>query len=192
MSNKRKIAFSLALPILIGAVLLTSYFSSCERFEPELFLEITTDLVESLPEGEYKLTGSIVSFGQNPITQHGFCWSESSEPTVDGESTQLGTKDSLGTFSSIISELSLSTLYFVRAYATTLEGTSYGDEITFTSLDPENTVRDYEGNIYGTVKIGDQTWMQENLKVTNYTDGSKISHRAARDKQTGFLAQSLC
>lgn len=47
---------------------------------------------------------------------------------------------------------------------------------TFEILQPElEGVMDEDGNIYNIIKIGNQTWMQENLRVTHAPDGSAIT-----------------
>ena len=37
-----------------------------------------------------------------------------------------------------------------------------------------DSVTDIDGNIYKTIKIGDQIWMAENLRTTRYKDGSPV------------------
>jgi hypothetical protein len=59
------------------------------------------------------------------------CWSTTTDPTIANSKTNNGT--GTGTFTSSLTGLSPSTLYYVRAYATNSAGTSYGANVTFTT-----------------------------------------------------------
>ena len=38
----------------------------------------------------------------------------------------------------------------------------------------ENAVTDYDGNSYNAIVIGEQVWLQSNLRTTHYDDGTEI------------------
>jgi uncharacterized protein (TIGR02145 family) len=53
-------------------------------------------------------------------------------------------------------------------------GCSNDDNPVVPEIAPSTTVTDIDGNVYQTVKIGDQWWMTQNLKVTRYRNGDPI------------------
>jgi len=56
------------------------------------------------------------------------------------------------------------------------------------------TISDIDGNSYGTIEIGTQIWMAENLKVTKYPDGSPIMQISDETEWNGMTPdiQAYC
>ncbi|MBR3947124.1 MAG: hypothetical protein IKJ56_08520, partial [Bacteroidales bacterium] len=77
--------------------------------------------------------GNITDDGNATITQRGLCWSTHENPTIEDSTSVVDSVD-IGTFKSEMTKLTPGTLYYVRAYATNAAGTTYGEELSFTTL----------------------------------------------------------
>ncbi|MDY6348341.1 MAG: hypothetical protein SPL42_07960, partial [Bacteroidales bacterium] len=78
------------------------------------------------------LNGSVVYIGGAPVAAKGFCYDTVMHPTVGSATVSSGSGS--GSFSANLLNLTSGTTYYVRAYATNLWGTNYGEELSFTTL----------------------------------------------------------
>ena len=94
---------------------------------------VTTLSVTEITETSAVVGGEVISDGGAEVTSRGVCWSVDSNPTIENDKTIDG--EGVGSFQSVLSNLSQNTTYYVRAYATNSEGTSYGEDVTFKTLE---------------------------------------------------------
>jgi uncharacterized protein (TIGR02145 family) len=122
---------------------------------------LTTNPVSLISYTSANSGGTISNDGGSPVTSRGIVWSTTKNPTI-ALTTKTINSNGNGAFSSTLSGLTNGTTYYIRAYATNSVGTSYGNEITFTTA----------GLI--TVTIGNQIWTSKNIDITTYRDGTPI------------------
>ena len=93
---------------------------------------VTTANITNIAQTTATGGGNVTSDGGAAVTVKGICWSTSEPPTIgDSKSTDgSGT----GSFISSLSGLNPNTLYYVRAYATNIAGTGYGNQMTFSTI----------------------------------------------------------
>jgi len=107
-------------------------FQGCSKDEvlPQL-PSIITATVSDISEVSATAGGKIEDSGSSAIIETGICWSINPNPTV--EDNKITAAQNGESFSVSITGLKSGITYFVRAYATTPNGTGYGDQRSFTT-----------------------------------------------------------
>ena len=93
---------------------------------------VTTQAVSSIAQTTATGNGNVTDDGGATVTERGVCWGTSTNPTIAG-SHAAAAAGGEGAFTADITGLSAGTHYYVRAYATNSVGTSYGDNVEFTT-----------------------------------------------------------
>ncbi|SFU20532.1 Cadherin-like, partial [Algoriphagus locisalis] len=97
---------------------------------------VTTTTASGITATAATLGGNVTDDGGANVTERGIVYNTTGTPTTADTKVQIG--NGTGEFSQEITGLSANTEYFVRAYAINDEGTSYGDQVSFTTLLPQN------------------------------------------------------
>jgi len=93
---------------------------------------VTTAATSSITQTTATSGGNVTSDGGSAVTERGVCYATTQNPTT--ASTKIVGGTGTGSFTSSITGLTATTTYYVRAYATNSVGTSYGSQVTFTTL----------------------------------------------------------
>lgn len=101
-------------------------------FAPASLPEVSTKEVSDITPTTAASGGTIISNGNNPITAKGICWSKSENPTIEDSKTENGS--GMESFISQMDNLEGNTTYYVRAYATNMVGTAYGEQVVFSTI----------------------------------------------------------
>lgn len=132
---------------------------------------VTTAVVSNITANSAQCGGNISDNGGFNVTARGICWNTMGNPDLNGNYTINGTGN--GSFSSNMTNLSTGTTYHVRAYATNSMGTSYGNEVTFSTS---------SGNVAMTLDtVGD-------LTINSATCGATITDNGG----SPITARGLC
>jgi len=89
--------------------------------------------------------GNVVSQGLSSVTERGIVYGTTTNPTTSNNTTNNGS--GTGLFTTNLTGLTLFTIYYIRAYATNNVGTSYGNEVSFTTSPPPTIGSFYAGGI---------------------------------------------
>lgn len=125
----------------------------------------TTDSNSERTFTSIKISGKVLSNGNNEVTSRGVCWGINPNPTINDNRTN----EESNTFSSTINNLTANTKYYFRAYAVNNLGVSYGPNESFNTLSLSNTVWKFS-TFYPPSQYSSGTTIDS--KINFYADGT--------------------
>lgn len=114
----------------LALFLIATFFSNCDKTDDIKQLPVLTTIeITEIEDSTAVSGGEISNDGGFEISARGVCWSTSPNPTTNN----FKTNDAAGTGSYVskLTNLTPSTTYYVRSYATNKNGTAYGLQLEF-------------------------------------------------------------
>jgi uncharacterized protein (TIGR02145 family) len=137
-------------------------------------VKLTVELKEKY-NPSLECSAKITFNGNDSVTQFGFCWSKTENPTIDSDKLYCKSLDGIN-FSGRFYSMTKNTKYYIKAFAYNKTGISYSSQIEVTTLNSDD------------IKIGSQQWNQKNLDVFTFRNGDSIT-QAKNLKEWNELSQ---
>ena len=103
------------------------YFTTKEITLPSVYTSNVTDIAYT----SASIRGNVTNDGNAEVTERGIVYSTTQNPTTSNTKKRNGS--GTGSFTCNLTDLQDGVSYYVRAYATNLKGTAYGEEKSFTT-----------------------------------------------------------
>ncbi len=120
---------------------------------PPVLPTLTTDPISGMTATSAVSGGNITSDGGAVVTVRGVCWGTVTNPTI-ALATKTNDGAGSGAFVSNITGLTTGTTYYLRAYATNIVGTAYGNEVIFTPTNLPTVTTNPIGSLIGAIAAG--------------------------------------
>jgi hypothetical protein len=165
---------------------------------PVFAATLTTSPETVLTCSSATLGGTILNMGGAPVTERGIVYAKTANPTTNDNKIAMGSGE--GSFSQNVTGLDESTTYYVRAFATNSAGTSYGNQISFTTpscASPANVSTNTPANVTCTsatmggnvTNDGGATVTERGIVYAKTTDPLTSDTKIAMGSGTGTFSQ---
>lgn len=114
-----------------GEIDLCQLMRRLAQMEAVMLPTVATGTVSGITESSAICGGTVSANGYSTVISKGVCWATAPAPNIEDNHTSAGS--GTGAFTSTLTGLAPNTIYYVRAYATNSVGTSYGEEVSFTT-----------------------------------------------------------
>ena len=177
-------------------------FAAEASFTVPVLATVTTDPITVITTNTAQGGGNVTSTGGATVTARGVCWNTTGTPTIADTHTTNGS--GLGTFTSALTDLTPGQTYYVRAYASSAVGTSYGVQRAFIAgfgelpTAPSDLVSAAASSSQITLTWTDNSDDQTGFKIERSTNGTSgwtqiatVGANVTNYDNTGLVANTL-
>ncbi len=164
--------------VLIVITALVLIISCTNEFDyGKLVNAVKTVEFSNVTQTTANVSGNVITDNGSNITERGICYGTTNNPTISGLKKIFDMQDNyyLGFYTCTLDNLSPSTRYYARAYATNSYGTAYGENVSFTTL-------------AATIATGVTTNTLSSITQTTATCGGNISS----DGASSITSRGVC